>query len=333
MSRAGASQVKKEDRLFSLILALVSSREGLTKSDILQTVRGYSDVYDFNVNSALDKMFERDKSELRSMGVVIDTLELAEEEGETHNIRYSISRNNYDLPDTIRFTPEELTLLNVAATAWQEASLSADSRHALTKIKSLGISANDPLIGVAPHIRTDDVAFEVIEDALQNELILRFSYLKPGQSQPQTRTAAPLAMLNWRGQWYVLAHDLDADAQRTFLLRRIVSAPQRIPQRTFPRIPASYAQQLEQELVERSLANKATITVISGSDAEVRLSSLLDVSISGTKLTFGYSDLELLAEELASYGDEVNIASPEELKVAVQRRFQAVLLAHSESGL
>lgn len=331
MSRAGASQVKKEDRLFSLILALVSSREGLTKSEILQTVRGYSDVFDFSVNTALDKMFERDKSELRSMGVIIDTLELAEEEGETHNIRYSISRQNYDLPDTVKFTPDELTLLNVAATAWREASLSADSRHALTKIKSLGISANDPLIGVAPHIRTNDVAFEVLEDALNNELILRFSYLKPGQSSPQTRTASPLAIVNWRGEWYVLAHDVDADAQRTFLLRRIVSEPQRIPQQTFPRIPSAYAQQLEQELEERSRVNKATITVVPGSDAEVRLSSLADVSISGNELTFGYSDLELLADELSTYGNDLSITAPEELKTAVARRFQAVLYAHLES--
>lgn len=328
MSRAGASQIKKEDRLFSLILALVSSREGLTKSEILQTVRGYSDVYNFTANTALDKMFERDKSELRAMGVIIDTLELAEEEGETHHIRYSISRSNYDLPESVHFTPDELTLLNVAATAWQEASLSTDSRHALTKIKSLGISANDPIIGVAPHIRTNDVSFEILEDALDNELIVSFQYLKPGHVKPQTRTVSPLAMLHWRGQWYVLAHDLEADAQRTFLLRRIVSEPKRIPQKTFPRVSANYAHQLENELELRTLQNRATVHVVSGSDAEIRLSTLSDVVITGQEVTFGYSDLELLADELSSYGDQLSVISPPALRDSVHSRFMAVLKLH-----
>lgn len=328
MSRAGASQVKKEDRLFSLILALVSSREGLTKSEILQTVRGYSDVYNFSANTALDKMFERDKSELRALGVIIDTLELAEEEGQTHHIRYSISRSNYDLPETVNFTPEELTLLNVAATAWQEASLSSDSRHALTKIKSLGISANDPIIGVAPHIRTNDVSFEILEDALENELIVSFLYLKPGLVQPRLRTVSPLALLHWRGQWYVLAHDIDADAQRTFLLRRIVSEPKRIPQKTFPRVAANYAQQLEDELEQRTINNRATVHVASGSDAELRLSTLADAAISGQEITFGYSDLELLADELSSYGDQLSVISPLELRDSIRSRFALVLGLH-----
>lgn len=329
MSRAGASQVKKEDRLFSLILALVSSREGLTKSEILHTVRGYSDVYDFTVNTALDKMFERDKSELRSMGVIIDTLELAEEEGETHNIRYSISRKNYDLPSTVQFSPEELTLLNLAANAWREASLSADSRHALTKIKSLGISANDPLIGVAPHIRTNDVSFEVIEDALNNELIVTFSYLKPGQTIPDHRTVSPLAMLNWRGQWYVLAHDFDADAQRTFLLRRIVSEPKRILQKTYSRLPAPYAQQLQEELEARTRENTARVEVLPGSDAYLRLSAAADVESAGTVLNIGFSDVELLADELCTFGDQLTVLSPAELISAVHNRFRAVLAAQT----
>lgn len=330
MSRAGASQVKKEDRLFSLILALVSSREGLTKSEILQTVRGYSDVFDFKVNTALDKMFERDKSELRAMGVIIDTLELAEEEGETHHIRYSISRNNYDLPASVQFTPDELTLLNVAATAWREASLSSDSRHALTKIKSLGISANDPLIGVAPHIRTNDVAFEIIEDALENELIVTLSYLKPGESKAHTRTISPLAVLNWQGQWYVLAHDLDVDEQRTFLLRRIVSEPKKVPQQTFPRKPAAYAQQLERELEARLQLNTACIHVAPGSDAQIRLASIPGVQTNGYEYSFGFSDLQLLADELSTFGDQVTVVSPRELNDAVTARFLSVLSAHEE---
>ena len=321
-------KVKKEDRLFSLILALVSSREGLTKTEILKTVRGYSDIFDYNGNSALDKMFERDKDEIRSMGVIIDTLELPEEEGQTHNIRYSISRQNYDFPEGLTFTSDELTLLNVAATAWREASLSNDSRHALTKIKSLGVSANDPLIGVAPHIRTNDRAFAAIEDALENELILTFSYLKPGQSKPVQRTASPLAVLNWGGLWYVLAFDMDVHAERTFLLKRIISAPTRIPQKTHPRSPENYAQRLRNELEDITRKNQASISVRSGSDAQLRLSAKYGQARHETVLTFGYSDLELLADELILFGDQITVISPPALVDSLRSRLELISSHH-----
>lgn len=324
MAGKAGTRVKKEDRLFSLILALVSSREGLTKTEILRSVRGYAEIYDFKANTALDKMFERDKEEIRAMGVVIDTLELPEEEGQTHNIRYSISRKNYDFPDDVIFTSDEMTLINLAATAWREASLSNESRHALTKIKSLGISANDPLIGVAPHIRTNDKAFTAIEEALDAELIVTFNYLKPGIAKPQLRTVAPLAMLQWRGLWYVLAHDLEVDAQRTFLLKRIVSNPVRVPQKTFPRVEASYAKQLELELLELTKKHTAVIEVEPGSDAQLRIASEQGISPELTTLTFGFSDLEILADDLVKFGHQLRVVSPPELISAVISRFESI---------
>ena len=329
MMASQANRVKKEDRLFSLILALVSSREGLTKNDILKTVRGYSDIFDYNGNTALDKMFERDKEEIRSMGVIIDTLELPEEEGQTHNIRYSISRRNYDFPQDIAFTSDELTLLNVAAKAWREASLSSDSRHALTKIKSLGVSANDPLIGVAPQIRTNDKAFAAIEDALENELILTFSYLKPGQTKPQLRTASPLAVLNWGGLWYVLAYDFDVDAERTFLLKRIVSVPTRVPQKTYPRPAENFAQRLQAELDLLTTQNTAVIDLAAGSDAQLRLTSKYSFDSSETSISFGYSDVELLADDLVVFGGQVTVLSPEALVQALRSRFQLISANHA----
>ena len=324
MAGKAGTRVKKEDRLFSLILALVSSREGLTKTEILRSVRGYAEIYDFKANTALDKMFERDKEEIRAMGVVIDTLELPEEEGQTHNIRYSISRKNYDFPDDVTFTSDEMTLINLAATAWREASLSNESRHALTKIKSLGISANDPLIGVAPHIRTNDKAFTAIEEALDAELIVTFNYLKPGIAKPQLRTVSPLAMLQWRGLWYVLAHDLEVDAQRTFLLKRIVSNPVRVPQKTFPRVEASYAKQLELELLELTKKHTAVIEVEPGSDAQLRIASEQGISPELTTLTFGFSDLEILADDLVKFGHQLRVVSPPELISAVISRFESI---------
>ena len=226
------------------------------------------------------------------------------------------------------FTSDELTLLNVAANAWREASLSSDSRHALTKIKSLGVSASDPLIGVAPHIRTNDRAFNAIEDALENELILTFHYLKPGQSKSQLRTVSPLAMLSWGGLWYVLAFDFDAQAERTFLLKRIISVPARVPQKTYPRPVENYVRRLQSELEELTKGNTASLELLTGSDAQLRLTSKYGYSAEETSITFGYSDLELLADELVVFGNQLSVVSPSELAEAVRARLELISSLH-----
>lgn len=313
MPRQSPSQVKKEDRLFSLILALLASRDGLTKNQIMRTVRGYSDIYAHDTNDALDKMFERDKQELRSMGVVIDTIELPEELGQTHNIRYSISHRNFDLPDDFTVSPQELTLLNIAAKAWAEGSLSSDSRHALTKLNSLGLTANTDLVGVAPRISTHDPAFEKLTEALEHSQIVTFSYLKPGDEHSRERTVAPLAVVQWNGFWHMLGFDVDADAHRTFLLSRMVTLPQKIPQKTHDYPEANYAQQLLDELIALQDTAHAVIEVTPDTDAWIRLTALA-TSISGSEMTFSYTDLHLFAQQILPFGDQVRVLSPQELK-------------------
>lgn len=330
MPRHSPSQVKKEDRLFSLILALLASRDGLTKSQIMRTVRGYSDIYSHDANDALDKMFERDKQELRSMGVVIDTIELPEEQGQTHNIRYSISHRNFDLPDDFTVSPQELTLLNIAAKAWAEGSLSSDSRHALTKLNSLGLSADTDLVGVAPRISTFDPAFEKITEALQNSQILTFTYLKPGEEHARERTVAPLAVVQWNGFWHMLGFDLEADAQRTFLLSRMVTLPQKIPQKTHTYPEANYAQQLLDELIALQDSAHAVLDVTPDTDAWIRLKGAA-ISISGSEMTFSYSDLYLFAQDIVPFGDQVRVISPQELKDVVIQSFLAIY--RSQAGM
>lgn len=324
MAQAGGTKVKKEDRLFSLILALVATRDGLSKSDIYRSVRGYVDIFDYDSSAALDKMFERDKDEIRSMGIIIDTRELPEEEGQTHNIRYSISRANYDFPEGVTFTPAEMSLLKLAATAWREASLSSDSRHALTKLKSLGVDATDPIVGIAPTITTQEHSFSALEEALENELIMSFLYLKPGQSTAELRTASPLALLQFQGLWYMLAYDMDAQAERTFLLHRIVSEPKRLPQQTHKRDPEHYARKLEEELSQLAVQNTAELEIQEGSDAQQRLASHYGYSSTETNVTFGYWDEDLLAEQLVAFGAQLYVKAPKSLQDRVISKLESL---------
>lgn len=320
---AGTS-VRKEDRLFSLILALSATRDGLTKADIYRSVHGYVERFNHDTDQSLDKLFERDKKDLREMGVVINTFELAGDEGQTHNIRYAITPDEYKLPADITFTSTEMSFLQLATAVWRELTLSVDARHALTKLRSLGIQADTDLIHVAPRIGNVERSFSVITDALENELILEFSYDKPGQDAPRLRQAAPLGLAQWHDRWYMLAFDVDAQAERTFLLSRIRGALRHLPQQTFARDSQDYSARLVRELDAIAAVNPVVLEMTPDSEVAYLLSRRGGAS-DGLTWHVPTADIELLAEELLPFAAEVSIREPRELREALTRRLEAMM--------
>ena len=324
-----ASRISKDERLFNLILALVASRDGLTKNQILSTVVGYAS--DFEVgrdNEALERKFERDKGEIRRMGVNIEIIEPVGEAGTTHDQRYFISHEDYDLPESMTLTPSEMTLLSLAGRAWQERTLMQDARNGLTKLTALGVDADDSLVGVSPQISTGGRTVAIVNEALSNDGVLHFEYFKPGDSAPQSRMAAPLGLLFWKGHWYMLAFDLIAGAERTFLLNRITSEPQVDEAITHARPAEDYASRLRDELTELEKRNEATVELAPGSDARLRLPAKYGFLPDTATIYVPYADEALLADELAGYGPEVRVLAPESLVSAVTARLNAVLDLH-----
>ena len=104
------AKVPVEERLFSLVLALLATENGLTKNEILSTVQGYRQSYDHSGDNAnLERKFERDKDDIRELGVPLETVEAPGDPGNNQNLRYRIPRGAYELPLDVSFTPEETT--------------------------------------------------------------------------------------------------------------------------------------------------------------------------------------------------------------------------------
>ncbi len=225
MSAASASQrVPVEERLFSLVLALLATENGLTKNEILSTVQGYRQRYVVGAdNSNLERQFERDKDDIRELGVPLETIELAADAGNNHHLRYRIPRGAYELPRDIRFSAEETALLGLAAMVWQEGSMSGESRRAVLKLRSLGMNTSEPVLGYLPRVRVRDESFEPLSSALEKNRVVRFSYLKPGENSATVREVQPLALLQFQGRWHLVAKEPGSTVRKTFLLRRIVS--------------------------------------------------------------------------------------------------------------
>jgi proteasome accessory factor B len=328
VSAAAPSRIPVEERLFSLVLALLATEAGLTKNEILSTVQGYRQRYSTSGDNAnLERQFERDKDDIRELGVPLETLDAPGQAGNNQNLRYRIPRGDYELPSDIAFSPEETTLLNLAAMVWREGSISGESRRAILKLRSLGVVTDEPVIGYAPRLRVRDVAFEPLTAALDKHVVVRFGYLKPGEQEARVRTVAPIALIQREGRWMLHAEDQDAGGTRNFLLRRIVT-PVTTTNTKYGAFPASATEAAKAELDEIWETRTAVVTVEPGSDAATRLSKRPSTTANGDALTLHYSDIDLFADELAGYGPEVLVESPQELRVAVSSRLERTAADH-----
>jgi len=323
-----APRIPVEERLFSLVLALLATDSGLTKSEILSTVQGYRQRYSHaGDNANLERQFERDKDDIRELGVPIETIESPGQAGNNQNLRYRIPRGGYELPADVRFSPEETTLLNLAAMVWREGSLSGESRRAVLKLRSLGVSTTEPLLGYAPKVRVRESAFEPLNTALEKHVMVRFSYLRPGDTEARVREVAPLAIVQHSGRWHLFAHQPSIESDRTFLLRRIVS-PVQITTASFDPPPGDHAAKALAGLEELWQHCTALVQVEPGTDAAIRLGKRRGAEVESGALRLHFLDENIFADELAGFGPEVLVLSPPELRDAVRQRLERTEADH-----
>jgi proteasome accessory factor B len=326
--RGGAApRVPVEERLFSLVLALLATETGLTKHEILSTVQGYRQRYNASGDNAnLERQFERDKDDIRELGVPLETIDDPSQSGNNQNLRYRIPRGSYELPTDITFSAEETTLLNLAAMVWREGSLSDESRRALLKLRSLGLPSDEPVLSYAARNRVRDSTFEPLNAALEKNATVSFAYLKPGEAQARTRTVDPHALIQHQGRWHLYA--MQDGVPKTFLLRRITS-PVTQTGKTFSPPPGDQAEVALRELEAVWDSRSATVEVVPGSDAATRLLKRRGTAANGSTLTLHYADLNILADELSGHGPEVLVVAPPELRDAVRQRLEQTAQLHT----
>ena len=333
------SRVSVEERLFSLVLALIATEVGLTKADILSTVQGYRQRYlPGGDNASLERQFERDKDDIRELGIPLEVVEPPDDPGSNHHLRYRIPKGLYELPVDVTFSPDELMLLKLAATVWREGSLSSESRRAMTKLHALGIDSSDPVLGYSPSLRVREASFEPLSKAMDRGQVVAFLYLKPGEAAARRRQVEPRAMVLHDGRWHLFGTDQDAAATRTYLLSRIVGPVVTVPGASFVAHGDGQGQEALSELEALWTANIAVIAARPGSDAAVRLSKRdapgeIRTNADASALHLNFTDLNVFADELAGYGPEVLVHSPAALRTAVRSRLITVRDAHTDFDL
>jgi proteasome accessory factor B len=322
-----AARIPAEERLTNLVVALMATEIGLTKQQILDNVSGYRQRADAGTRSdALEKMFERDKEELRALGVPIETIGDAADPNDLREARYRIPQAEYDLPSDIEFTAAELAVLRLAGSVWSAESASGDAQSGVRKIRALGIDGDEPIIGFAPRITARDAAFAPLQEAIEKSRVVGFDYLKPGEDAPRRRTVRPLALVDYEARWHVFGIDVDIEEERMFLLSRIVDDV-KISNAAFDAsLRDGAGERALQGLAMVAAKNAALLEVTPGTEAALRLGRRATPAAQG--ITVPFVDLHILADEIASYGPEVRVVEPAPLRDAVIARLRAVVDAH-----
>lgn len=328
MASSGAP-INPEDRLFHLILALMSTGHGLTKDHILTTVRGYREDTEAGMaRESIERRFERDKDALRELGIPLEATIPPEDDGNNKNTLYRIPKGDYDLPSDISFTGRDIALLNVAAAIWREGSLSKEAHVATMKLASFGIQVDETLVGFAPVISTRDPALTDLREAIDRGQVVSFDYLKPGQATPSTRVVSPWALVNHEGRWHLYAQEESGTRAKTFLLRRIVSRI-RPQQAAALQGPDGVAALALAELEVEFQRNEALLEVAQGSDAAAALQARRGTTRQGGALIVHYTDPAIFADELCAWGADVTVIEPQSLRELVIKNLRNLAASHA----
>ncbi|WP_407554012.1 WYL domain-containing protein [Streptomyces sp. Pv4-95] len=316
--------IAKAERLMNLALCLLGTRRPLTKRELRSSIEAYIEA---GSDDSFNRMFERDKDDLRELGLVIETVD-----GIDADVGYLARRDSNRLPP-ITLDAEEAAALGLAAKIWQQARLAGAASGALQKLRAAGMplasdedfDAGQPHSALEPRIPAHEAAFEPLMLACRDRRPVLFDYRKSNAARPEQRQVEPWILECWRGHWYVAGWDRERKAERVFRLSRITGKV-RSRQGAFTAPVPDHV--TVRETVESWAGETATGT------ARIKLRAEHGYPLRARALTVrelgdGWDELEIpnghgLDAWLVEFGPDVVVLEPAELRADVVDRLRAV---------
>ena len=214
MNRVSAERIDKTERLLNLTLALLATKRPMTKAEIFEQIPGYS-----GSPESMERMFERDKDELRVLGVAVEVLPIDayfnDEQG------YQIIPRDFFLED-ISFTYEESLWLAIATNLLHEASPKAGARQGLQKLITVGQVGGEEFFEMGAHTELALSFSESLQEiwrSIRERQVLGFTYSTSNGTK--RREASPILLTSRLGNWYLVAIDSDDKQVKTFRIDRM----------------------------------------------------------------------------------------------------------------
>ena len=208
-------------RQLSLVAFLMAERRPLTARDVKSNVEGYSEMSD----EAFARRFYSDRAELTGLGIPLHS----QRDEFTGEELYTLRSEHYFL-DRLELEDDELAALQTALYYLEGKFAYAEPLRLALQNLALG----RPGFPEAPtetaervRVSAPDYSPELagrlskLESAISKQRTIKFGYWSPQRDKVAERTVNPFALRLDEGNWYVVGHDLDRGAVRTFRVSRV----------------------------------------------------------------------------------------------------------------
>lgn len=321
---------KRTERLLTLVMLLLSTRQGWTKEELFREIEQYEQA---STVAAREKLFDRDKATLREQGIPLESF--SEDplfENDNASTRYRINAEDYRLPG-MSFTAAESAALTIAAGMWEEASLGSAASRALRKLQGRGVGTESASPSpIDARIRTNEPFWDELWQATTGRRVIRFGYRAASTGEQRDRTVQPWGMGSRFGHWYLVGFDIDRQAERWFRLTRITTLP--TTQAGTYSVPPDFSMSASlATLTTDALGRRATVAIRTGTCHILRArpgAKSTERSDGWDTLHFSYSDEATTAGEIASFGRNAVVLSPDSLVAEVRRRLEGAARALRE---
>jgi proteasome accessory factor B len=313
---------RKTERLMNLLILLLSTRTYLPKHKLRESLEEYRAAPS---DEAFEKMFERDKEELRALGVPVEVGSydplFDDEQG------YRISRAEFELPE-IHLSADEAAVVGLAARVWKDQELAATTQDALRKLAADGVDVDPEAQSlIAPQLVAEEPSFLTFLDAATTRRPVRFGYRSSTSAAGQERRVEPWGVVGFRGRWYAVGLDRDRGEHRVFRLGRVEGevSPDG-PPGSFD-VPADLdLKALSSHLAPEVPDREAVLLVRSGRAVPLRRrATATDPARDGWDLVrVPFGRVDTLVAEVCELGDAVVVLEPDDIRDEVLWRLRSV---------
>ena len=309
---------RKSERLINLTIALLATKRFITKSEIFKTIEGYE-----GSSESKERMFERDKDDLRSLGIEIEVGSFDPLFNDEAGYRIKQERYQLDLGDV---TALEISLLSLAAQAWQGASLDDAAQRALVKLNSLGIAVDEEnMPDSAPFFSDGGLDLPIITRAIAEHQILEFTY-RNYELTDEVRRVVPIGLSTRSGFWYFTGVDQSIEEIRTFRFDRVIGT---FTVKKGPKDFETPENFDSKRIFERDKDTHAVIDIRRGKGTSLRALASSTKSIGEwDQVQIPILDMRTLSALILWHGDDVYVHSPIELREIIIASLKELVKTH-----
>ncbi len=241
---------RKTERLLSLVALLLKHDRPVAKAAIKRSIPDYRQAS----AQTFDRIFERDKKELRQMGIrlqvrrVQDGAEIADSREaagyRAEEIGYAIDRSEYAMPP-IEFTSEEWALLTLALESAIGRGGSDEMRELAAKLgcrrPAVWEDAKDLAIAGYGQSRShrEQRTLGIVQEAISQARRLKMDYYSIESDRTTSREVDPYLIFMFSASWYLVGYCHWRQEVRTFKVSRIRRARAVGPEGSYS-VPAGF---------------------------------------------------------------------------------------------